>query len=104
MLVASSPRRVAIIGGIRTPFARSHTAYAGTDNQELLTASLRALVERFDLQGKRLGAPVAVLLGGSTGPVPAYASGGYYRPDDEKLTAVMRPSKTLNAALAEAHD
>ena len=30
--------------------------------------------------------------------------GGYYRPDDEKLTAVMRPSKTLNAALAEARD
>ncbi|MGB6208251.1 NADP-dependent isocitrate dehydrogenase [Mycobacterium sp.] len=25
--------------------------------------------------------------------------GGYYRPDDEKTTAVMRPSKTLNAAL-----
>jgi isocitrate dehydrogenase len=30
--------------------------------------------------------------------------GGYYRPDDEKITAVMRPSKTLNAALAEARD
>jgi isocitrate dehydrogenase len=30
--------------------------------------------------------------------------GGYYRPDDEKLTAVMRPSKTLNAALAQARD
>jgi len=50
-----STRRVAIIGGVRTPFARSHTAYAGTDNQELLTASLRALVERFELQGQRLG-------------------------------------------------
>jgi isocitrate dehydrogenase len=30
--------------------------------------------------------------------------GGYYRPDDEKLTAVMRPSKTLNAALTEVRD
>jgi isocitrate dehydrogenase len=30
--------------------------------------------------------------------------GGYYRPDDEKTTAVMRPSKTLNAALAAARD
>ncbi|MGF6753296.1 NADP-dependent isocitrate dehydrogenase [Paraburkholderia sp. GAS334] len=28
--------------------------------------------------------------------------GGYYRPDAEKLDAVMRPSKTLNAALAAA--
>ncbi len=26
--------------------------------------------------------------------------GGYYRPDDEKTTAVMRPSKTFNEALA----
>ncbi len=30
--------------------------------------------------------------------------GGYYRPDDQKLTAVMRPSETLNAALAAARD
>jgi isocitrate dehydrogenase len=30
--------------------------------------------------------------------------GGYYRPDDEKTTAVMRPSKTLNAVLAAARD
>jgi acetyl-CoA C-acetyltransferase len=55
MQIGTSTRRVAIIGGVRTPFARSHTAYAGTDNQELLTASLRALVERYDLQGQRLG-------------------------------------------------
>ena len=47
MLVRDSTRRVAILGGVRTPFARAHTAYAGTDNQELLTAALRALVERF---------------------------------------------------------
>ncbi|KWR74955.1 NADP-dependent isocitrate dehydrogenase [Cupriavidus sp. IDO] len=29
--------------------------------------------------------------------------GGYYLPEAEKLNAVMRPSKTLNAALAAAH-
>ena len=28
--------------------------------------------------------------------------GGYYQPDREKTTAVMRPSKTLNAALEDA--
>jgi isocitrate dehydrogenase len=28
--------------------------------------------------------------------------GGYYKPEDAKLTAVMRPSQTLNAALAQA--
>lgn len=30
--------------------------------------------------------------------------GGYYRPDNEKTTAVMRPSKTFNEALEDARD
>ena len=55
MLVGSAPRRVAIVDGIRIPFARSHGAYSGQDNQQLLTATLRALVERCKLQGERLG-------------------------------------------------
>jgi len=41
--------------GIRIPFARSHGAYAGQSNQDLLTAALRGLVERFRLRGERLG-------------------------------------------------
>jgi acetyl-CoA C-acetyltransferase len=59
MLIGKATQRVAILGGVRTPFARSHTAYAGTDNQELLTASLRGLVDRFKLQGQRLGDVIA---------------------------------------------
>jgi acetyl-CoA C-acetyltransferase len=59
MLIGTNPQRVAILGGVRTPFARSHTAYTGTDNQELLTAALRALVERYRLQGQRLGDVIA---------------------------------------------
>ena len=59
MLVRDTVQRVAILGGVRTPFARSHTAYAGTENQELLTAALRALVERYRLQGQRLGDVIA---------------------------------------------
>jgi acetyl-CoA C-acetyltransferase len=59
MQVGSTIRRVAIIGGIRTPFARSNTAYASADDQQLLTASLRGLVEHFNLQGQRLGDVVA---------------------------------------------
>ena len=55
MLTLAAPRRVAIVGGSRIPFARSHGAYAGQGNQELLTATLRALVERYRLQGQRLG-------------------------------------------------
>jgi acetyl-CoA C-acetyltransferase len=59
MLIGSKTQRVAILGGVRTPFARSHTAYAGTDNQELLTAALRGVVDRFRLQGERLGDVIA---------------------------------------------
>ena len=55
MLVGSAVRRVAIIGGTRIPFARSYTAYAKASNQDMLTAAFRAVVERFKLQGERLG-------------------------------------------------
>ena len=55
MLVGSAVRRVAIIGGVRIPFARAYTAYAKSTNQDMLTATLRAVVDRFKLQGERLG-------------------------------------------------
>lgn len=54
MLVGASARRVAIVGGVRIPFARGNGAYAQVGNQELLTAALRGLVERFGLQGQRV--------------------------------------------------
>ncbi|MBI1683650.1 acetyl-CoA C-acetyltransferase [Caulobacter hibisci] len=50
-----APRRVAVIGGCRIPFARSNTAYADASNQEMLTAALQGLADRFDLHGLRLG-------------------------------------------------
>jgi acetyl-CoA C-acetyltransferase len=55
MLVGSAVRRVAIIGGVRIPFARAYTAYAKASNQDMLTAAFRAVVDRFKLQGERLG-------------------------------------------------
>jgi len=55
MLVGSTVRRVAIIGGVRIPFARSYTAYAQASNEDMLTAVFRGLVERFRLKGVRLG-------------------------------------------------
>lgn len=42
-------KKIAVIGGIRTPFARSFGAYTGISNQELMTASLKALVDKFSL-------------------------------------------------------
>jgi acetyl-CoA C-acetyltransferase len=49
------PRRVAIVGGLRIPFCRAHTNYADTSNQDMMTAVLAGLVERFALRGVTLG-------------------------------------------------
>ncbi|MGA5893776.1 acetyl-CoA C-acetyltransferase [Streptomyces venetus] len=46
----TSVRRVAIIGGARIPFARSDGPYATASNQQMLTAALDGLVERYGLQ------------------------------------------------------
>src|SRR5271155_1160257 len=54
MLVGASPRRVAIVGGIRIPFARGNGSYAQVGNQEMLTAVLRGIVDRYGVQGQRL--------------------------------------------------
>lgn len=54
-----SPRRVAILGGNRIPFARSNGAYATASNQAMLTATLEGLIERYRLHGLRMGEVVA---------------------------------------------
>ncbi|WP_405232999.1 acetyl-CoA C-acetyltransferase [Lentisalinibacter salinarum] len=55
MLNDGLSRRAAIIGGVRIPFARAHGAYARCSNQDMMTATLRSLVERYELGGQRLG-------------------------------------------------
>jgi acetyl-CoA C-acetyltransferase len=50
-----SPRRVAVVGGNRIPFARSNSVYSRATNQDMLTAALDGLIERFSLDGERLG-------------------------------------------------
>jgi acetyl-CoA C-acetyltransferase len=52
-------RKVAVIGGNRIPFVRSNTVYSEVSNQEMLTATLRGLVERYKLRGERVGEVVA---------------------------------------------
>jgi len=49
------PRRVAIIGGTRIPFCRSYTAYAEQSNQDMMTAALSGLVNKYNLKGEKLG-------------------------------------------------
>ena len=48
-------RRVAVLGGIRIPFARQDGPYATASNQDMLTATLDALATKFDLQGEVMG-------------------------------------------------
>ncbi|MYQ42557.1 MULTISPECIES: acetyl-CoA C-acetyltransferase [unclassified Streptomyces] len=58
-LALPQPRRVAVIGGSRIPFARSDGPYARASNQDMLTAALDGLVERFGLRGQQVGEFVA---------------------------------------------
>jgi acetyl-CoA C-acetyltransferase len=51
-------RRVAVLGGNRIPFARSDGAYADASNQDMFTAALDGLVDRFNLVGERLDAVI----------------------------------------------
>ena len=57
----SEKRRVVVLGGNRIPFARSDRAYAEASNQDMFTAALGGLVDRFGLAGEQLG----VVVGGA---------------------------------------
>jgi acetyl-CoA C-acetyltransferase len=50
-----SARKVAIVGGARIPFCRSNTLYAQRSNQDMLTAALKGLVDKYQLHGEALG-------------------------------------------------
>ena len=54
-MIQTTPRRVAIVGATRIPFARAFTAYAECSNQDLMTATLKGLVEKYGLKGEKLG-------------------------------------------------
>ncbi|MDF9715379.1 acetyl-CoA C-acetyltransferase [Nocardioides sp. ChNu-153] len=52
-------RRVAVVGGNRIPFARSNSVYSDASNQDMLTAAIDGLVDRFGLAGEQVGEVVA---------------------------------------------
>jgi L-alanine-DL-glutamate epimerase-like enolase superfamily enzyme len=79
--------------------------------QETLLAGRRGGVVRamsavdmalWDLSAKRKGVPLAVLLGGVASRVPAYASGGYYRPDDGPWDEAVAKEISFNKSLGFA--
>ncbi|MHB8691737.1 MAG: acetyl-CoA C-acetyltransferase [Solirubrobacteraceae bacterium] len=51
----SGARRVAVLGGMRIPFARQDGPYARASNQDMLTATLDGLVSKFGLEGQAVG-------------------------------------------------
>ena len=58
MAETKTTRRVAILGGNRIPFARSDGAYAKASNQDMFTAVLDGLADRFNLRGEKLDAVI----------------------------------------------
>ncbi|MGE9808115.1 acetyl-CoA C-acetyltransferase [Janibacter sp. G1551] len=54
-MALTSPRRVAVLGGNRIPFAKQFGPYAEASNQDMFTAALEGLVARYGLAGERLG-------------------------------------------------
>src|SRR5580765_4552712 len=55
MSIDSAPRKVAIVGYNRIPFARHNTFYTQAGNQDMMVAALNGLIDRCHLQGKLLG-------------------------------------------------
>src|ERR1700735_790988 len=51
----ANARRVAVLGGNRIPFARQDGPYARASNQDMLTATLNNVVDKFGLGGETLG-------------------------------------------------
>ncbi|MGU3498279.1 acetyl-CoA C-acetyltransferase [Mycobacterium sp. C31M] len=54
----TNSRRVAVLGGNRIPFVRSDGAYANASNQDMFTAVLDGLADRFNLKGEKLDAVI----------------------------------------------
>jgi acetyl-CoA C-acetyltransferase len=48
-------KKAAILGGVRTPFVKSMTLYQRTTNLDLLKATFDHLIDKFSLQGKKIG-------------------------------------------------
>ena len=69
-------------------------ALAARDNSSPLAARFRKLAETLAADEAKIGAELIAAQG------KPMDTGGYYLPDTAKTSAAMRPSGTLNAALA----
>lgn len=98
-------RRVAVIGGVRTPFCRSYTAYADLTNLDLMTTALDGLAEKYGLAGKHIDEVVG-------GAVVTHAKdwnlareaviGSQLAPSTPGITMMQACGTSLQAALGSA--
>ena len=51
----TTTRRVAVLGGLRIPFARASGAFVEAGNQDMLTAAMKALIDKYGLQNEKIG-------------------------------------------------
>ena len=54
-MASKLPRPVWVIGGNRIPFVRSNAQYAKASNQDMFTAAVDGLADRYNLAGERIG-------------------------------------------------
>jgi acetyl-CoA C-acetyltransferase len=54
-MASNLPRPVWVIGGNRIPFQRSNGKYAHASNQDMFTAAVDGLADRYGLEGERIG-------------------------------------------------
>lgn len=54
MTTQQTLRPVAIIGGVRTPFCRSNSAYQDLSNLDMLSTAIQGLSDRFSLKGEQI--------------------------------------------------
>ena len=55
MLNDGRSRKVAVVGGSRIPFCRSYSIYRKCSNQDMMSAALTGVVNKYDLKGQTLG-------------------------------------------------
>jgi acetyl-CoA C-acetyltransferase len=98
-------RRVAVLGGVRTPFCRSNTLYSELTNLDLMTAALNGLADRYQLAC----AHIDEVLGGA---VVTHAKdwnlareaviGSKLAPTTPGITMIQACGTSLQAAMASA--
>ncbi len=86
-------RKVAVIGGVRTPFCRGNTGYDDLTNLDLMMAALNGLVEKYHLEGEHIDEVV----GGAV-----VTHGTKLKEDTPGITLSQACGTSLQAALGSA--